>query len=99
MLLQSQTDELQFLPARPDGWTDGEVKGLRARGNFEITDMQWKNGHIVRLVIRSLSGGNCSISAPNALKGAGLSKLSETGGLWRYRLSSRAGGVYSFTSL
>lgn len=99
MLLQSQTDELQFLPALPDGWADGEVKGLKARGNFEIADMQWKNGHIVRLVIRSLSGGNCVLRVPNALRGAGLSKMPATGDVWRYRLSTRAGGVYSFTSL
>jgi alpha-L-fucosidase 2 len=99
MLLQSQTDELQFLPALPDGWADGEVRGLKARGNFEITDMQWKNGHIVRLIIRSMSGGNCFIRVPNALKGAGLSKVSDAGGQWRYRLSTKAGGMYSFSSL
>ncbi|HVU57840.1 MAG TPA: glycoside hydrolase N-terminal domain-containing protein [Puia sp.] len=99
MLLQSQTDELQFLPALPDVWSDGEVKGLKARGNFEIMDLQWKNGHIVRLVIKSLSGGACLIRVPNTLKGAGLSKVSETGGQSRYRFVSRAGGVYSFTAL
>jgi len=99
MLLQSQTDELQFLPALPDGWADGAIRGLKARGNFEITDMQWKNGRIVRLTIRSLAGGSCSIRVPNALKGAGLSKVSDTGGQWRYRFPTRAGGLYSFTSL
>jgi alpha-L-fucosidase 2 len=98
MLLQSQADELHFLPALPDGWADGEVRGLKARGNYEITDLQWKNGHIVRLVIRSLSGGNCVIHTPNAIKGAGLSKVSEAAGQWRYRCSTRAGGVYSFTA-
>ncbi|HEY4208570.1 MAG TPA: glycoside hydrolase N-terminal domain-containing protein, partial [Puia sp.] len=99
MLLQSQTDELQFLPALPDGWADGEVRGLKARDNFEITDLQWKNGHIVRLVIRSLSGGPCTIRAPNALKGLGLFRLSELGGHMRYKISTRAGGTYIFSSL
>ncbi len=43
MLLQSQLDYVQFLPAIPAEWSDGEVQGLKARGNFTIGEV-WKNG-------------------------------------------------------
>lgn len=43
MLLQSQLGYVQFLPAIPTAWADGEVKGLKARGNFTI-DQKWANG-------------------------------------------------------
>lgn len=72
MLLQSQTGEIQLLPAIPDAWSKGEVKGLRARGGFEIADMQWENGLIRKLVIRSTAGGECHLRAPNVLTAAGI---------------------------
>ncbi|MDO6429289.1 glycoside hydrolase N-terminal domain-containing protein [Flavitalea sp. BT771] len=96
MLVQSQADEIQLLPALPDEWRDGHVKGLRARGGFEITDMQWSNGKIVRLAIRSLSGGNCSLRVPNAITGAHASKGIATDHGWTYSLNTQPGGVYSF---
>jgi alpha-L-fucosidase 2 len=99
MLVQSQTDELQLLPALPQEWQSGYVKGLRTRGGFEITDLQWSHGKIIRLTIRSLSGGTCSIHAPNALKGPGLVNRPGTGHEGRYSFRTRAGGVYSFTAL
>ena len=45
MLLQSQLGYVQFLPAIPSAWTEGEVKGLKARGNFTISEM-WKNNMV-----------------------------------------------------
>lgn len=43
MLLQSQLGYTQFLPALPDSWNTGAVQGIKARGNFTISQ-EWKNG-------------------------------------------------------
>jgi len=100
MLLQSQTDEIQLLPALPSKWATGSVRGLRARGDFEITDMEWKDGKIVKLSIKSLAGGMCRIRVPNALKGkTALSKNTGTGQDIGYSFSTQTGFVYNFTAI
>jgi len=68
MLLQCYDGDINLLPALPDAWKNGSIKGLRALGGFEITDMGWRNGKITKLVITSLLGGNCRLRVPNALK-------------------------------
>jgi len=98
MLVQSQADEIQLLPALPQDWKDGHVKGLKARGGFEITDMQWSNGTIVGLTIRSLTGGDCSLRVPNALAGMKVPKGTATDRGWTYRFATAPGGTYHFTA-
>ncbi len=66
MLLQSHDGVLNLLPARPDAWASGEVKGLKARGGYEL-DMTWANGKLTRVVVRSALGGNCRLRVPGTL--------------------------------
>ncbi|MGE4587251.1 MAG: glycoside hydrolase family 95-like protein, partial [Mangrovibacterium sp.] len=74
MLMQSYDGNIFLLPAIPDRWKRGEVKGLKARGGFEV-DLNWENGRISRLTIHSVLGGNCRIRVKNrvtAVDGAQL---------------------------
>lgn len=67
MLLQSQDGMLSLLPALPDAWKEGSVKGIKARGNF-VVNIDWKEGKLVQALIKSEIGGNCRLRTLQEVK-------------------------------
>ena len=71
MLLQSHDGAVHLLPALPDAWQEGEVKGLQARGAFTV-DMTWKEGTLQEAVVTSKIGGKLRLRSYVPLTGEGL---------------------------
>jgi len=74
MLIQSQAGEISLLPALPDAWSSGSVKGLRARGGFEV-DIIWKDGKVTTYRIASKNGGNAVVRVNGEVKTVKVEKL------------------------
>lgn len=74
MLLQSHDGDIHVLPAIPNQWKQGSVKGLIARGGF-VVDISWNNGKISYLKIKSTLGGNCRLRVHSPIVAKGNASL------------------------
>lgn len=90
MLLQSHEGFIHLLPALPDAWPEGEVRGLKAEGNFCL-DIEWRGKELSALEIVSGSGGTCKLFCP----GVKLKKISDRSGK-RVPFDVGADGMVSF---
>ena len=61
MLLQSHGGTIRLLPTLPSCWAKGSMRGLKARGNFEI-DQHWSDGQLDACSIRSLAGNEVKVA-------------------------------------
>ena len=67
MLMQSADGAIHLLPALPTVWPAGNITGLRARGGFEMVEMEWNAGKVSKVIIKSILGGNLRLRVPNEL--------------------------------
>ena len=98
MLLQSHLGEIDLLPALPDEWATGSIKGLKARGNFDIS-INWKDHKLVTANITSQIGGVCKLRTlvPISVKGLAVtSKKSNIGYLTSF--NTVKGKTYELTA-
>jgi alpha-L-fucosidase 2 len=71
MLLQSHNGAVHLLPALPDEWSVGRIKGIKARGNFTV-DIHWKDNKLQEATIISNIGGVCRVRSAVPIKVIGL---------------------------
>lgn len=72
MLLQSHEGFIELLPSIPDGWKNGNVKGMRVRGGAEVS-FNWQNGNIYHIDIKATANNDFVIKLP-----VGTPKISGT---------------------
>ncbi len=61
LLMQSHLGRISLLPALPSDWKCGEIRGLVARGNFELS-FAWENGKLTEVTVFSRAGSLCKIT-------------------------------------
>jgi alpha-L-fucosidase 2 len=99
MLLQSHNAEIALLPALPAAWKEGSIKGLKARGNFEIA-MDWRNNRLAHAQIIAKSGGICQIRTAVPVKLAGIkATATKDDNGYTLRFQSEKGKTYTVTVL
>jgi len=97
MLIQSHEGYLDFLPALPKEWVEGNYNGVCARGGFEIA-MQWSKGKMTKATIKSKAGSTCKLKSLSAFKiksGNEIIKAKQKGNLMEF--ATVAGRTYELT--
>jgi len=77
MLLQSKPGVLNLLPALPEEWTKGSIRGIKARGNFTV-GINWEKGRLTEAEIYSGSGNSCSLNSKTPIKVIGAESTTST---------------------
>jgi len=99
MLLQSHLGELHLLPAIPDEWKAGEVRGLKARGGYEV-NLAWSSGKISGATIKSLNGESCTLRTATPIKIKGITATSKkTDHGYTTRFQTQKGKAYEIKSM
>jgi len=83
MLLQSNAEEVALLPALPDEWGYGSIKGIKARGNFTV-DITWKDGKLAQAQLYSGSGLHCKLRTNVPVMVNGVHSKAVTGAQHKY---------------
>jgi alpha-L-fucosidase 2 len=81
MLVQSNENEIRLLPALPDAWENGSVKGICARGGFEIS-MEWNNKTVKKVTVFSKNGGKTTLISGDKKQNITLKKGQKTALIW-----------------